>query len=163
MSPEQVLGQPADPRSDIFSLGVMLYEMLVHRTPFEGTGELVMFELMRRITVEPHRNVSELDSALPKEFDRILARALAKKPEERYQRAGEMAEALRELRGVPPARERTAQADETMVLRVASMDETSELLLAEFDEFARGIEDRQHAELPAELEAPRGRGDGCRG
>src|SRR5512146_1028216 len=159
MSPEQVLGQPADPRSDIFSLGVMLYEMLVHRTPFEGAGEIVMFELMRRIMVEPHRNVSELDSMLPREFDRILARALAKKPEERYQHAGEMAEALRKLRGVPPPRERAARADETMVVRATSIDQTSELLLAEFDEFARGLEDRQQAELRAEIEARRRKKD----
>lgn len=157
MSPEQVLGQPADPRSDIFSLGVMLYEMLVHRTPFEGAGDVVMFELMRRITAEPHRNVSELDSMLPKEFDRILARALAKKPEDRYQRAADMADALRRLLGVPASRERAAQGDETMVLRQASIDQTSELLLAEFDEFSRGLEDRQQADLRAELEARRRR------
>jgi Protein kinase domain len=155
MSPEQVLGQPADPRSDIFSLGVMLYEMLVHRTPFESGGEIAMFELMRRIMVEPHRNVSELDRMLPAEFDRILARALAKKPEERYQRAGEMAEALRKLRGVPGPPERIAQLDETAVMRTASIDQTSELLLAEFDEFARGLEDRQQADLRAEIEARR--------
>lgn len=162
MSPEQVLGRPADPRSDIFSLGVMLYEMLVHRTPFEGAGQIVMFELMRRITVEPHRNVSELDSMLPREFDRILARALAKKPEERYQHAGEMAEALRKLRGVPPPRELQAQADETTVLRTTSIDQTSELLLAEFDEFARGLEDRQQAALRAEIEARRRKKDELR-
>jgi hypothetical protein len=155
MSPEQVLGQPADPRSDVFSLGVMLYEMLVHRTPFESSGEISMFELMRRITVEPHRNVSELDGMLPTELDRILARALAKKPEQRYQRAGEMAEALRKLRGVPGPRERLAQADQALVQRIASIDQTSELLLAEFDEFARGLEERQQAELRAETEARR--------
>jgi hypothetical protein len=155
MSPEQVLGQPADPRSDVFSLGVMLYEMLVHRTPFEGSGDIVMFELMRRITAEPHRNVSELDSTLPKEFDGILARALAKRPEDRYRRAGEMAEALRRLHGVPSSRERFAQADENVATRTASIDQTSELLLAEFDAFARGLEDRQQAELQAEIEARR--------
>ena len=151
MSPEQVLGQPADPRSDVFSLGIVLYEMLVHRTPFEGSGEIVMFELMRRIMGEPHRSVSELDSTIPKAFDRILARALAKKPEDRYQRAGEMAEALRALAGVPPARERLVQEDQTMLLRTTSIDQTSELLLAEFDEFARGLEDRQQADLRAEI------------
>ncbi|HKI64102.1 MAG TPA: protein kinase [Burkholderiales bacterium] len=155
MSPEQVLGQPADPRSDVFSLGVMLYEMLVHRTPFESAGEIAMFELMRRIMMEPHRNVSELDSMLPTEFDRILARALAKKPEERYQRAGEMAEALRKLRGVPGPRKSLEQADPAVVQRAASIDQTSELLLAEFDEFARGLEERQQAELRAEIEARR--------
>jgi Protein kinase domain len=162
MSPEQVLGQPPDPRSDIFSLGVMLYEMLVHRTPFEGAGEIVMFELMRRITAEPHRNVSELDSTLPKELDRILALALAKKPEERYQRAGEMAEALRKLHGVRSPRERSAQADELVALRSSSLDQTSELLLAEFDEFARGLESRQQAELRAEIEARRRKKDELR-
>ena len=162
MSPEQVLGQPADPRSDVFSLGVVLYEMLVHRTPFEGAGEIAMFELMRRITVEPHRAVSELDSMIPKEFDRILSRALAKKPDERYQRAGEMAEALRKLRGISPPLERPAQADETMVLRKTSIVQTSELLLAEFDEFARGLEDRQKAELRAEIEARKRKKDELR-
>lgn len=101
MSPEQVLGQPADPRSDVFSLGVMLYEMLVHRTPFEGAGEIAMFELMRRIMVEPHRNVSQLDSMIPTEFDRILSRALAKKPEERYPTAAEFRQALNSTVAVP--------------------------------------------------------------
>ena len=136
--------------------------MLVHRTPFEGAGEIAMFELMRRIMVEPHRSVSELDSMLPKELDLILSRALAKKPEERYQRAGEMAEALRKLRGISPLLERPAQADETMVLRTTLMDQTSELLLAEFDEFARGLEGRQQAELEAEIEARKRKKDELR-
>ena len=169
MSPEQVLGQAADPRSDIFSLGVVLYEMLVRTTPFERAGEQVMFELMRRITMEPHRNVTELDGAIPEQFDRILARALAKRPEDRYQRAGEMAEELRRLGGVRPvaARRATDADDATLVLRrpfaesqptrgdAAMPDQTSDSLLAEFDSFSRTFEDRERAYIKAEIEARR--------
>ena len=167
MSPEQVLGQPADPRSDIFSLGVVLYEMLVRTTPFELAGEQVMFELMRRITMEPHRNVTALDSGIPEQFDRILARALAKRPENRYQRAGEMAEELRRLRGLKHTTVRRAADDATMVLRRplresdsmagygAMPDHTSESLLAEFDSFSQTFENRQQAYVQAETEARR--------
>lgn len=169
MSPEQVLGQPADPRSDIFSLGVVLYEMLVRTTPFERAGEQVMFELMRRITMEPYRKVTELDSGIPEQFDRILARALAKRPGDRYQRAGEMAEDLRGLRGIQPAAaRRVANADDaTMVLRRplaendsmagygAMPDHQSESLLAEFDSFSQTFENRHQAYVQAEIEARR--------
>ena len=169
MSPEQVLGQPADPRSDIFSLGVVLYEMLVRTTPFERAGEQVMFELMRRITMEPHRKITELDSGIPEQFDRILARALAKRPEDRYRRAGEMAEDLRGLRDIQPATGRRAvhAGDATMVLRrplaegdsvasyAAMPDQTSESLLAEFDSFSQTFEDREQAYVQAEIQARR--------
>jgi len=95
MSPEQVLGQPVDPRADIFSLGVVLYEMLTGATPFESSGDETMFALMNRITNEPHQPVSERDPGIPAVLDRILAKALAKKAEDRYARAGEMAGDLR--------------------------------------------------------------------
>ncbi len=97
MSPEQALGLAVDPRSDIFSLGVILYEMLVKRTPFERAGEHTPLALMARIAREAHRPVRETDALMPPEIDRILARALAKKPGERYARAGEMADELRNL------------------------------------------------------------------
>jgi len=95
MSPEQVLGQPVDPRTDIFCLGSVLYEMLTGTTPFERPGESGAFGIMARITAEPHRPARELNPEIPEAFDRILAKALAKKPEDRYARAGDMAKDLR--------------------------------------------------------------------
>lgn len=97
MSPEQALGLAVDSRSDIFSLGVTLYEMLAKRTPFERAGEQTPLALMARIAREAHRPAGETDALIPREMDRILARALAKKPDDRYARAGEMAEELRKL------------------------------------------------------------------
>ncbi|MGB5081782.1 MAG: serine/threonine-protein kinase [Burkholderiales bacterium] len=105
MSPEQVLSLPVDPRSDIFSLGVVLYEMLTRRTPFERPGETSLFSLMQRIARDPYPPATQLDPEIPAAFDRVLARALAKSPGERYARAGEMAEELRhlQLRGAAAA------------------------------------------------------------
>src|SRR5688572_4154284 len=103
MSPEQVLGLPVDPRSDIFSLGVVLYEMLARRTPFESSGDTTVFPLMNRIAATPHLPLRRVDPQIPPGLERIVDRALAKKPEERFQRAGDMAAELRRL-GMVPAR-----------------------------------------------------------
>ena len=98
MSPEQVTGQAIDPRSDIFSLGAVLYEMLTRRTPFENAADTNVWALLHRIAGERHRPVTEIDRELPAIFDRILDKALAKKPAERYQRAGDLANDLRNTR-----------------------------------------------------------------
>jgi hypothetical protein len=98
MSPEQVTGQAVDPRSDIFSLGVVLYQMLTRRTPFVQPGDTNVWALMHRIAGERHAPVTKLDAELPAVFDRILDRALAKSPAARYQRAGDMANELRNTR-----------------------------------------------------------------
>jgi len=94
--PEQVVEQPLDPRGDIFSLGVVLYEMLAGKTPFErGDGNVIA--LLERIATEPAPRLSELKPGLPPELDAILERALAKDPAARFQRAGELARRLRDL------------------------------------------------------------------
>ena len=102
MSPEQVTGAPIDARSDIFSLGVVLYELLTKRTPFEHEGDTTIFALMNRIASTAHPPLREVDPSVPAAFEHIVDRALAKRPAERYPRAGEMARDLRDFRNLQP-------------------------------------------------------------
>src|SRR5258708_7850327 len=81
MSPEQVAGVPVDGRADLFSLGVVLYEMLTGRNPFVREGDTTPLPVMHRISVEPHPRVRALDPAIPAAFERIVGRALAKQAE----------------------------------------------------------------------------------
>lgn len=91
MSPEQFAGLPVDRRTDIFSAGVVLYELLTGTKPFQGATETIS----HKVCYEPHRNPSEINpQAVPPVFDAVTSRALAKKREERFQTAREFASAL---------------------------------------------------------------------
>ena len=130
MSPEQVAGVPVDGRSDVFSLGVVLYEMLAGRNPFQREADTTPLAVMHRIAVEPHAPVRSLDATIPPAFDRILSRALAKKPQERYPRAAEMASELR--RAVSEsAYEKTLKIEKTVKLDAGNP------LLDDLEDFAR--------------------------
>jgi serine/threonine-protein kinase len=91
ISPEQAQGEPATARSDIYSLGIVLYEMLVGAPPFEG-GTMVALA-MRHVNDEvgPPSSVAP---GIPPSLDRIVLKATAKDPEQRFHTAGEMLEAL---------------------------------------------------------------------
>jgi serine/threonine-protein kinase len=141
MSPEQVVGQDVDRRSDIFSLGVMLYEMLTGKPPFSGENiSVIMYRILNEMPVAP----VTLKPDLPEVFNYIVAKALAKHPDDRYQNAAEMAEDLRNNRilhtplnfhtgsdGKPRTLERRSKPrplDEQTLLMAAGVSPSSEFV-----------------------------------
>ena len=104
MSPEQLAGKKIEGASDLFSLGVSLYQMACGKLPFEGDS---MAQLMFRIANEPHTDILSIRPDLPACLVAIINRSLAKKVEDRYATGAEMAEALRQCaalaRDIPKA------------------------------------------------------------
>ena len=95
MSPEQLSGEKVDGRSDLFSLGVILYSMISGYRPFQGNSvTTVCFKLANHDPLPP----SALDPDLPPGVDKVISRAMAKSPADRYQRGLEFALDVRELR-----------------------------------------------------------------
>jgi eukaryotic-like serine/threonine-protein kinase len=95
MSPEQVSGAAVDGRSDIFSLGVVLYELLTSRKPFQGEN---LTAISYKIVHEEFTPPAELSPEVPVDFNAIVARAMAKDPWNRYQRGKDLALALHQLK-----------------------------------------------------------------
>ncbi len=91
MSPEQFLGQPIDGRSDIFSCGVILYQFLTGEKPFTGAVTTIMHKVLKEEPLAP----SMLNTTLPKAWDAVVRKAMAKSPADRYQTANEFAAAIR--------------------------------------------------------------------
>jgi eukaryotic-like serine/threonine-protein kinase len=116
MSPEQIAGKKVDGRSDLYSLGVMLYQMLTGVLPFRGDS---MAELMYKIANEEAPDLTVVRRDLPPQLAQVVARALAKKPELRYQDGDEFA---RDLRGVvsllatQPVAPATGSVDATVIM-----------------------------------------------
>jgi serine/threonine protein kinase len=94
MSPEQAWGKPVDRRSDIFSLGIVFYEMLTDQKPFLGNSDMSILEMVRECRVAPP---STLNPRIPEKLERVVMKALERDPEVRYQDGAEMHRDLERL------------------------------------------------------------------
>src|SRR5215213_1447604 len=99
MSPEQASGSVVDARSDLFAVGVILYECLTGSLPFSGDTVIEIFEQVVHVDPLP---VSSLNSEVPSKLETAISKALAKHPDARYQSAKELLSDLRELRAALP-------------------------------------------------------------
>lgn len=94
MSPEQARGQVLDERSDLFSLGVVMYEMATRQVPFQGATSALIFVQLLNHAPEP---LHEWNDSIPKELEKIILKLLSKDRNARFQTANELAEALRKI------------------------------------------------------------------
>jgi tRNA A-37 threonylcarbamoyl transferase component Bud32 len=120
MSPEQFRGEPVDGRSDVFSAGIVLYQMLTGARPFVGAASSVMHQILNQHPAPP----SQLGPGLGTRFDGVLARALAKAPAERFPSAQAFYEALLAAAGNaadPDATTLMADDDRTVLAGAAPM------------------------------------------
>ena len=95
MSPEQAEGKPVDERTDVFSLGTMLYQLATGRQPFQGDTSMSTISSILRDDPQP---IAELNASLPRDLGRIVRRCLAKAPDRRYQTALDLRNELEELK-----------------------------------------------------------------
>ena len=97
MSPEQFMGQVVDSRSDIYSSGVLLYQLLTGERPFEGSMSAIMHKALHTEAPSP----SDISVTAPRPFDAVVRRAMAKRPEDRFATAAEFMAAIRAAAAAP--------------------------------------------------------------
>jgi beta-lactam-binding protein with PASTA domain/predicted Ser/Thr protein kinase len=126
LSPEQARGAPVDQRSDIYSVGIVLYELLTGKLPFSGETPL---EIAMKHLSEIPRAPSDLRPEVPADLDMIVLRALAKDPEDRFGSAEEMERELTRVAGGGGVTAETAEAA-TAVLSGAGLAETAPTMIS---------------------------------
>ena len=162
MSPEQALGEDTDPRSDVYSLGVMLYELCVGRPPFEISS---ISEAIRYHTKETPPPPSTFRPDLPKPLEAIILKALEKRREDRWANAGALANALAKLSGAAGQgtaaedQERTALAPEQTALAEGAPDGVLDAGVSLMTQYQRSVAEPRGASVLQEFSAPEGSGD----
>ncbi len=122
MSPEQIMGQPVDARSDIYSIGVTLYEMVTGQRPFNGSSD---FELMAAHVNQAPRPVLELEPWLPAELNATIMCAIAKRPADRYPTVESLRHALSNVgQGMPITGVETSRAATMIEMRAGTVVES---------------------------------------
>jgi len=126
MSPEQVEGKDVDQRSDIYSLGVILYEMLTGRVPFEGDTP---FTIGVKHKSEIPRDPKQINTQIPQDLGRLVLKCLEKNKAKRYQSAGELRADLEKIEQGLPTTERVAPAGKPAISRKITVEFTPKKLL----------------------------------
>lgn len=122
MAPEQVKGTRVDGRTDLFSLGIVLYEALSRKKPFGGDS---LTTISYRIVHEPFQRLTEIDPNIPPGFEAIVAKCLSKDPALRYQRGKDLADDLRRVvRGGVPVATSVNESSDTIVFANAEDEAT---------------------------------------
>jgi tRNA A-37 threonylcarbamoyl transferase component Bud32/tetratricopeptide (TPR) repeat protein len=131
MAPEQIKGAPVDGRTDIFALGICLYECLTRRKPFGGDS---LTSISYKIVHEPFPPLSEINPQIPEGYEDVIAKCLAKDPAKRYQRARDLALHLRAvIRGERPVHTEPLLAEETIITRDRERTPTIEIPFPDAD------------------------------
>jgi serine/threonine-protein kinase len=115
MSPEQFMGQVVDARSDIYSAGVLLYQLLTGERPFDGSMSAIMHKALNTEPPAP----SQLSVTVPPSFDPVVRRAMAKRPDDRFPSASALAEAIQTALA-NPAEPTTSRGETTLVVAPAT-------------------------------------------
>src|SRR5580765_6927145 len=135
MSPEQAEGRAVDPRSDIFSLGILLYEMATGQRPFTGETSMSVLSAIIKDTPQP---AAAVNPRVAPELDRVIRRCLAKDPARRYQSAIDLRNDLEELAQAVPSRRRRAGAAAWLAMGAVT---AASIVVAAYL-FARGRDER---------------------
>lgn len=107
MSPEQCMGKPPDPRTDLYALGCVAFELVTGETPFHGALAQMFVAHVKKAPPVPSQRA---DDEVPPELDALILRCLAKAPEQRFQTGAELAAAVRQVPGYRPLRRLPADA-----------------------------------------------------
>jgi len=121
MSPEQVEGKRVDERSDVYSLGVILYEMVTGRIPFEADTP---YAIMSKHVTDDALPPSQFNDTISPEFEAVILKVLSKDPESRYQSAGNLAAAIRQVLG----KSTPVSGEESTFAPIATLADNQEML-----------------------------------